>query len=523
MTKRNAGLLAMKMKDLTRFPWHAILSAVFPILALAANNLSQINLRVVLRPLLISLTASLLLLLILKLILKDWQRAGLLTTIFLVLFFSYGHVYNILHNITVAGAPLARNRSLAPFWLLLAGLAVWIVRSSAGKDWLKSLTRILSLLFAVLVVFQCGSLLWFTYQVRHADSSLQVTDFTVPSEGSQPGSGSLPDIYYIILDSYGRSDVLQASYQINNTAFLSRLQGMGFYVASCSMSNYAQTEMSLATTLNFNYLDSLAPTFTAGQDNNALLLSLIKNSSTRRILEGLGYETIAFATGYYWTEWENADVYYSPAGFWKINAFETMLLRSSAALVLLDSGLLNSNQANLEELRGRTLYVLDKLGSLPPGSKPRFVFVHLIIPHRPFIFGPNGESILVGPLGSEQPYTPEEYKEGYGNQVQYIDSRMLEIVASIISSSRNPPIIILQGDHGPGFSSNQDRMSILNAYYLPGDGSRIYGTITPVNTFRVIFDEYFHGGYHLLPDASYFSVYDDPYEFASIKNDCLSP
>jgi hypothetical protein len=35
-------------------------------------------------------------------------------------------------------------------------------------------------------------------------------------------------------------------------------------------------------------------------------------------------------------------------------------------------------------------------------------------------------------------------------------------------------------------------MAILNAFYLPdGDTSRLDPTMTPVNTFRLIFDDFF--------------------------------
>jgi hypothetical protein len=507
-------------KKINQFPWHTLLLSLFPILALAAYNISQINIKVVYRPLLISLAASILLLILLKLIFQDWSRASLLATIFLILFFSYGHVYNIFHNIIIADVPLVRNRTLALLWLIIAVLCIWFVASSKSQGWLSPISGVLNILAASLTAFQLGSLLWFGYQINHTGIHEQVSN-SISTPGD-PGvtPPAFPDIYYIILDSYGRSDALQKSYGIDNSAFLSQLQGMGFYVAGCSMSNYAQTDISLASSLNLKYLDNLATTFTPNHDNSALLDSLIKNSATRRNLQSQGYQTVAFATGYHWTEWENADYYYSPEGYWTINEFEMMIVRSTAGLILLDSGLFNPDQAGIGIIRGRALYVLDKLGSLPPDITPKFVFAHLLIPHRPFIFGPNGESVLIGPLASEGSYTPEEYRQGYSNQVSYINSRITAIVSNIIHESKNPPIIIIQGDHGPGYSSNQDRMSILNAYYLPGNSPLLYDSITPVNTFRVIFDEYFNGSYQLLEDASYFSRYGTPYEFTHITNDC---
>ena len=77
---------------------------------------------------------------------------------------------------------------------------------------------------------------------------------------------------------------------------------------------------------------------------------------------------------------------------------------------------------------------------------------------------------------------------------------MIIILTKILKSSSTPPIIIIQGDHG----HLGDRYSILNAYYLPGKGSqKVYPTISPVNTFRIIFDIYFGGSYGSLPDKSF--------------------
>jgi hypothetical protein len=54
---------------------------------------------------------------------------------------------------------------------------------------------------------------------------------------------------------------------------------------------------------------------------------------------------------------------------------------------------------------------------------------------------------------------------------------------------------------------------------LPGDGQeQLYETITPVNTFRLIFDTYFNGDYGLLEDISYYSEKGDQFNFVVIPN-----
>ena len=88
------------------------------------------------------------------------------------------------------------------------------------------------------------------------------------------------------------------------------------------------------------------------------------------------------------------------------------------------------------------------------------------------------------------------------------------MVDQILQASETPPVIILQGDHGPWVGSIPIRMQILNAYYLPGDATRrLYPTISPVNSFRVALNEIFGLGLPLLEDVSYYSTYPKPYTF----------
>jgi hypothetical protein len=103
--------------------------------------------------------------------------------------------------------------------------------------------------------------------------------------------------------------------------------------------------------------------------------------------------------------------------------------------------------------------------------------------------------------------------------LMYVNYRILQVVESILEESSEPPIIIIQGDHGPkrNMSSNFARLANLNAYYLPeGGAARLYPSITPVNTFRLIFDYYFGADLPLLPDESYLSKNSAHFEFEPI-------
>jgi len=149
-----------------------------------------------------------------------------------------------------------------------------------------------------------------------------------------------------------------------------------------------------------------------------------------------------------------------------------------------------------------------------------------MVPHPPFIFSPNGSLIKDDLYYREAmglPSTEELFQKGYANQVAFLDNRLPELLQTIISRSKTPPIIILQGDHG---IRSENRMQILNAYYLPDSGAaHLYPTISPVNSFRYIFNYYFGTNFPLLEDKSYYSEYPNRFDLTQVEETssaCLS-
>jgi hypothetical protein len=156
--------------------------------------------------------------------------------------------------------------------------------------------------------------------------------------------------------------------------------------------------------------------------------------------------------------------------------------------------------------------------------------VHLLSPHHPFVFGEDGEDVSRtdrpfrfndGGAGGKRAAPGEvnqEYVEGYRAQARFLGRRVAETVEKILARSPEPPIIVIQGDHGPNSTwptvDPAERLPILNALYLPGGGERLlYPEISPVNTFRVVLDFYFGERLPLLPDEHYVSSYERPYRF----------
>jgi hypothetical protein len=263
------------------------------------------------------------------------------------------------------------------------------------------------------------------------------------------------------------------------------------------------------------------------------LIPIIRQSQVREILKDHGYTTVAFSSGYGRTEITDAEIYFKPTST-SANVLESMFVETTGILLIEDlSSLLGMNfpYPGYESHRERTLFILEHLREIPGIPGPKFVFVHFLPPHPPFVFGAEGESIVQKHKyglrdGSDFMGTTEEYIQGYRDQVTFMNSQVSKTISEILSSSKTTPIIILQGDHGPGAhldwkspenSDFEERFSILNAYLLPGvEEPILYESISPVNTFRLIFSFYFGEDYPLLPDESYFSTTHAPLEFIPV-------
>jgi hypothetical protein len=305
---------------------------------------------------------------------------------------------------------------------------------------------------------------------------------------------------------------LRDDYHLDNSAYLNELQAMGVYIADCSRTNYDYTQGAIVAALNMDYLTNLGPYLKELNSNDIWIL--LKQSRVRQLLENAGYKTVAFDTGYEWSRLEDADIYLSLGSesysLQKVNPFEAMLIKSTALLILTDSQN-KMVRSQFQEVNfpysfhvNSQIFILEQLPQISQDPDPTFTFVHLLIPHVPFIFSPDG-SIVSDPLfyngKLSWPGDDEHLILGYANQVEYIDRKIVEVVKTILAQSKTPPIIVIQGDHG---LLDANRNEILNAYYLPGDGAKnLYPSITPVNSFRIIFDTYFGTHYDLLPDISY--------------------
>jgi hypothetical protein len=508
----NFKKITNKLAQWFSIPWYFIVFSAYPVLALLASNIGQVMTGAAWRAMLVSVLIGLLLFLVLRLILRDSYRAAFLTTLWLALFFSYGHVYMMLVE---KWEKVNFTPYLLVAWLILAVLFYfWVTRPRFTFRDAALALNVVSIGLVVTSLIQINSGVQKGSGHYTAAKNAPVENLVRPQNP--------PDVYYFILDMYGRDDLLKQAYGFDNSAFIKGLEDRGFYVAECSMSNYVRTEISVGSSLNMTYLQDLDPAFSPDSIKRAKLWDSLKHSATRYNFENLGYKTIGFATGFAWNEMEDADIFYSPDSIsMGMTEFEVLFLRTTLARYINEMHWIDPDYIMGQNFRDRTMNVFNRMKEIARNPDPTFAYVHVISPHPPFVFGPNGEPTYPPDFWNEnREYPADLFAKGYQNQLPFLNKKVLEAIDTIQANSATPPIIVIQGDHGPWLQSNANRMKILNAYNLPGHNDKLYSNITPVNTFRLIFDTYFGGKYDTLPDISYFSPVPKLYQFTEIPNPC---
>jgi hypothetical protein len=336
-----------------------------------------------------------------------------------------------------------------------------------------------------------------------------------------------PDLYYIILDRYGNKEALSIFAKYDNSDFINWLEGKDFVVTSKSKSNYLKTAQSLASSLNLKYINYLTKELGEKSDNLLPLYSLIRENELYKILKKNGYKIIHLGSWWEITRRnKNADINFNinPYGF---SEFIKMICEKSWLLYFFEINKYNHRKISWRRIKSQ----IDELSEIPKVKEPTFTFAHLMVPHHPFVFDRSGN------YKSIKEESKKSYEENYIDQLIYINSQLKSLINKLISKSEHPPIIILQGDEGPfpyryrinekdfiwknaTESELKQKMGILNAFYLPNIENKIvYDAITPVNTFRLVFNSYFHTHYKILNDKSYAHYSEKhPYRFFDVTS-----
>jgi hypothetical protein len=306
--------------------------------------------------------------------------------------------------------------------------------------------------------------------------------------GDDRPEGGRRDIVYVIFDRYAGSVTLREQYGFDNTPFLDGLRDRGFYVAEASLCPYQKTAHSLAASLNMAYLDEVLDLPSLDPGDWGPVVDLLNGSRVARFLQARGYE-------------------YAHVGSWWDPTAE-----DSSADVNVEFG-----TDAFDDRRGIYRAIPDQFDAVAEAARrpgPTFVFAHVTLPHPPYVFDADGDYV---PVDLE---VSRGRTVGYLEQLRYANTLIAWLVDRLLGvPEERQPIVVLQADEGPHplayefdplfdwtgatVAELREKFFILNAYYLPGADADLYPEISPVNTFRLIFREYFGADLPPIPDRAF--------------------
>ncbi len=503
---------------------HPFLFAIFPIISIYANNMQELLPNDLLQPVLIILIFTTIIFFLVKLVFKVWAKVGIVVSLIIGLMFSYGYIYLQIGGYAIGDFVIGKHMFLIiPYIIIFFGGSYFIFKT---KKKLENVTKILNAIAITLIVISLTNISIYAIEnnglgiILETDDQIQEIGSNKFVENNEAISlaGNLdyyPDIYFIILDGYGGTSSLKNDLDFDNSEFINMLKENGFFVVPKSHSNYPQSFLSIPSTMNMKYLNYLSEKLGEESKDQLTPMKMMNNFLAMKILKSKGYKTVNFLT----TDFKiNADVQLCE----KKNTIESNELMSAVSKINIFEYILT--WIELENTREQQECYFSEISEIHKKyDEPVFIFAHILVPHPPNVFGSNGEQVM--PRIYYNAWGTDEDKRRYLDTLQYANLKIEEFVVKVLKETSPKPIIIIQSDHGTDFNFDWDkpsnemlkqRFSNLNAYYFPKGEDLLYDNITPVNSFRIMFNSNFNGTFEILDDKSYWSSYDKPYKFTDI-------
>ena len=453
------------MKNFIIFPF---LIAFFPSWIIISKNFEQLIFQDILISLAI-IAVSIIIWIVITKIIKNGNKAALITGVGIGFFFYFGYVQDALKGIMIFNMPINKTSVLVPISIIIFIIStIYFIKS---RNNFESIVKIANVFAITIILFT-------------------LVQFVVPDALAEK-----PNVYHIILDEYTDNEILMKEFNYDNEKFLKFLNKNGFYVPNKSFSTWESTLDELSLILNMDY----------PQDKTEWAYESLNNNKVMSVFSDQGYSIIEINSMSRWVDLSNVDTRLCYIGGFHSEFFDQVFGKSIIRYFL--------EQHHNDTRRDVIRCAFNELSEIASQSNgPKYVFSHIMIPHPPFLFGPNGENIkpahreISGLQSWKNP-------QGYINQLIYATNQVSVVIKNIVKNDSNA-IIILQGDTGTftGIRGSEEMNdiyqahSILYAVRIPDVNNLEY--VIPVNTYRIIFNNYFNTDYEYLEQHLY-SFYED--------------
>jgi hypothetical protein len=435
-------------------------------------------------------------------------------TFFCSILFCYFGVFHDFMKALLGKSVLTSYKVIIPFAIL--GLVFLVVYLLRREKVLQTWVQYLSILTGVLVAYE---LIFFTVNVfRYGkNQNLINNDFSISDKyiSSRSPESTKPDIYFLIFDELTNSLALQQLWNFNNTNSDNWLKAEGFYVVDSGKANYDFTPYSVSSILNMSYIEKQKA---VNGTNPLFMLQGIRSISSNQVFDICKKEGYQF---HFFAPFNNSINQFR--GVREFDDFPYIQMYGSTLFYRLQDDILwnypsvnklfskspeeEEQRPSYGNYRRRARDVVSTINNIKgtvngdSNRAPQFVYGHLMITHEPHLFDSSGN-----PKSDDHILRGKEQFNSYVDQVKYANKVIKELVATIKTNNKKNTIIIIAGDHGfrhlPG-EKEAWHFPNFNALYLPNqDYRQLYATMSPVNIFRIAFNNAFQQQYPLLKDTS---------------------
>jgi len=428
---------------------------------------------------LIILSISLIVFFIIRRFIKDPVKVALLLSCILLVTLFFRDIVELIIYFGISETiGFIGELFIAIIFALIISFALtkWLLKTKHSLSNLNSYLNLLTTIFLTIEIIGCSF-----SEVSKIDLKERVELKIISNDTTKK-----PDVYYILLDGYTGFRGLEKLWKFDNKELKEFLTDNNFFFAQNGRSIYNVTNYSMASIFNMTELIFNRDELYA-KGNYLSLAHFIKYNAVVKYFYQAGYDFVNLS---FWDILDKnkyyEDIYFLRRG----NIYQARTLYGHLYEIY------NEKFADMAEINPEIFYQLKNM-SAALYYKPKFIYAHIMMPHPPYYFDGGGHR-------TDFSYANDgKDKNKYLEQLKYTNKLLMNTISSILNSAQQPPIIIVQSDHGfrsyEGNDKDDIEYSVLNCFYFPDkDYSLLNDSLKTINTFRIIFNKYFNQNLKLI-------------------------
>lgn len=460
---------------------------LYPCLFIYFNNVGEAYLKDILRISMIFLVVSLILYSIGQFICKETNKSAIITSLVMLCFMNFA----LIENGIIKLVPTLYYWHIVLILLFILMHIGYLIYKAKNVSILRLINVMILAAFGGLILFNAvistpTIFQKLTFEKIEGERYINI-DATTPQKN--------PNVYFFIFDEYGGLDCLERYCDYDNSGFLDSLKERGFNVSSKSTNGTISTTVAIPNLLNLDIInkDGMLESEKRQQLKNPALYKIMQGKEYK--LNTIDYKSLIDQT--------SSDFKFVFDGDLSSESAEGLICEKTAWYPFV--GVKGSGQilalnsafeycATSSKLQDSNLFTLGYFQS----------------PHAPYIVDAEGKETNSFDMNNIK------NSKFYLGQLKYINSKIINLVDSIIDEDPNS-VIIIQSDHGfrrpvllqdmygvkmedPELEYNY-MSSTLNCVYYKGEKLDIEG-MSGVNTLRTVLNQLFEMNLQMIEEET---------------------